>query len=231
MSDWNKFLYSLAAAALIALIACLGMFFYVEWVAASIAKETSTNLNTTMGVVFTAAENLNDSAVDLETTLSQEHNAFAGQLADSDVTLKKVNTTLDGVNELVANVNGDTLSARAAIDTLNDTIADQQGKLGKIEDQATADLGTFNDQEKQLGPLFAQGTIDLKDADALFVDPDISATFHHINATSASVDDGTAHVDAWVDRETAPVRGTWNVLKAFLMEFAGPAASVVTAAK
>lgn len=49
-------------------------------------------------------------------------------------------------------------------------------------------------------------------------------TVAHLNATASDV-------QAFVHRETTPVRGTWNVIKAFLREFAGPAAQVATAAK
>ena len=49
--------------------------------------------------------------------------------------------------------------------------------------------------------------------------------------TTANLADTTKDIKDYVHRETAPVRGTWNVLKSFLREFAGPAAQVATAVK
>ena len=46
-----------------------------------------------------------------------------------------------------------------------------------------------------------------------------------------NLDATSSDIHAFVHRETTPVRGTWNLIKNFLMEFAGPAAQVATAAK
>jgi hypothetical protein len=55
-----------------------------------------------------------------------------------------------------------------------------------------------------------------------------AANFQSMTADGAKITNDTA---AFIHRETAPVRGTWNVLKKFLFEIAGPAASVATAVK
>jgi len=49
--------------------------------------------------------------------------------------------------------------------------------------------------------------------------------------TARNAADASADIKVWVHRETTPVRGTWNIVKAFLREFAGPAAQVAAAAK
>lgn len=53
--------------------------------------------------------------------------------------------------------------------------------------------------------------------------------------TTVSIDASAHDIQAFIHRETTPVRGTWNVikgfLKEFLREFAGPAAQVATASK
>ena len=65
----------------------------------------------------------------------------------------------------------------------------------------------------------------------LFRSPGIHATFLNIASGTAHLDASAADVQTFIHRETTPVRGTWNVIKAFLQEFAGPAAQVATAAK
>ena len=62
-------------------------------------------------------------------------------------------------------------------------------------------------------------------------DPAIHETLTHVEGVSGNVDATTGDIRAFVHRETSPVTGTWNVIKAFLREFAGPAAQVATAVK
>jgi ABC-type transporter Mla subunit MlaD len=53
----------------------------------------------------------------------------------------------------------------------------------------------------------------------------------HYEKVSENFDGMTTDGRAFVHRELAPVTGTWNALKGFLREFAGPAAEVATAIK
>lgn len=62
-------------------------------------------------------------------------------------------------------------------------------------------------------------------------DPAIHQTLAHVDGMAGNLDATSADISAFVHRETTPVRGTWNVVKAFLREFAGPAAQVTTAIK
>ena len=61
--------------------------------------------------------------------------------------------------------------------------------------------------------------------------PQIELTAEHTAGTTANVEATTKDVQDFVHRETAPVKGTWNVIKSFLFEIAGPAASVATSLK
>jgi uncharacterized phage infection (PIP) family protein YhgE len=49
--------------------------------------------------------------------------------------------------------------------------------------------------------------------------------------TSQDIHATTHDIQAFVHRETTPVRGTWNVIKSFLVTFAGPMAQVTSAIK
>lgn len=80
----------------------------------------------------------------------------------------------------------------------------------------------------------SEATLDSLNADATALRPAIDS-FAQITAngarTSANLDATSADVRAFIHRETTPVRGTWNVIKSFLRDFAGPAAQVGTAVK
>jgi hypothetical protein len=62
-------------------------------------------------------------------------------------------------------------------------------------------------------------------------DPAIHETLAHLDGVATNAEAASADVAAFIRRETTPVRGTWNVIRKFLQEFAGPAAQVATAAK
>lgn len=62
-------------------------------------------------------------------------------------------------------------------------------------------------------------------------DPAIHETLSHIDGVAGNLDATSGDIRAFVHRETAPVQGTWNVIKAFLRDFAGPAAQVATSVK
>jgi hypothetical protein len=62
-------------------------------------------------------------------------------------------------------------------------------------------------------------------------DPAIHETLGHVDGAAGNLDATTSDIHAFVHRETTPVRGTWNVIKTFLRDFAGPAAQVATSVK
>lgn len=187
-------------------------------------KETSHNVNFTIGTLNTAALGMSDSAANLETTLSQERAAMAGQLQETDQLLARMNAMVTSVNTTVQK-SGDTM------DALGQAVEDQDHNLSLLEAQALTNLQQLEKQEEQLGPLLYAGTRTLQDAELLFANPDISATLAHINHSAANVDQTTADFAAFVHRETTPIRGTWNVLRSTLEHLAAPAANVATAIK
>jgi len=102
-------------------------------------------------------------------------------------------------------------------------------QLAGAGEQLTAD-------EKLLEPVLANASAAAANAARLSADPAIAGILANLNATSSStagtaanIDATTGDIRAFVHRETAPVKGTWNVIKSFLMEFAGPVAEIFTA--
>lgn len=61
--------------------------------------------------------------------------------------------------------------------------------------------------------------------------PDLQATVKSTAATATNVEATTKDVRDFAHRELAPVKGTFNIIKNFLLQFAAPIATVVTSAK
>jgi uncharacterized protein len=128
---------------------------------------------------------------------------------------------------LVGRANAVLDDSDAAIRNLDQTIV----KLGDIAPAVEQTASTVNQTILSAQP----GILDLNKAAAgaatAMSDPAIHETMVHVDGTAGNLDATSSDIHDFVHRETTPVRGTWNVIKAFLSEFAGPAAQVATAAK
>jgi hypothetical protein len=89
----------------------------------------------------------------------------------------------------------------------------------------------IDDTIDALRPMIDNGIHATAAASAVMSDPVIHETLAHVDGAAGNVDAATSDIAEFVHRETTPVRGTWNVVKKFLQEFAGPAAQVATAVK
>lgn len=143
-------------------------------------------------------------------------------------------------------------NSAAATATLNVDLI----KLGKVLDQASLSVDSISSQTVVLSthandaldslqnainstqPAIANATQATQNAANLLGDPNLRAVTANASVIAQNTADTsrqidlTAHdVQAFVHRETTPVRGTWNVIKAFLMQVAGPASSVAMAVK
>lgn len=185
-----------------------------------------------------------------ETRLKED--AVAGEMAGWDWGVKNDLGQIAAATKVVAQVGAQERAAFAeqdryyvqlGIDTdetlreiRDDTIPKLSVVLDRSSDAITSGSTTFN--------RFAdQGTEDLAEADATIrslqqpierIGDDAAAIgtgIQAINGTAANVESTTADIKNFVHRETAPIRGTFNIIKAFLMEFAGPAAEVATSIK
>lgn len=183
-----------------------------------------------------ATVNLRDAAAaarDASTTAKDAANAEAGYWQKTSVETYKTIASLR-------------LTITRTDQTLNDALGPQL--VSALHAAADATTGTASDLHETVTAL--QPTLkNLADASAgaarAMNDPSITASLANVQETSAAtaataaqlqqiaehLDGAAADVQAFVHRETTPARGTWNVIKTFLMEFAGPGAQVATAVK
>ncbi len=114
-------------------------------------------------------------------------------------------------------------------------LAQSLAGMQRLVEHSASDL---DDTTNRVQPILANLLTASKGAADTMSDPDITATLRQVRLTSENVAGTTANLDStshdiqqFVHRETAPVKGTWNVIKSFLVSFAGPMAQVATAAK
>ena len=167
----------------------------------------------------------------LEKTLRAERDASAAQLAASAEAQRKLNLVLDSTRITIGQANH-------VLADLDSAIQMQDHNLSVVEQQATAAIATLELQMQQLDPAIKSANVALANTARLSADPALHETLLHVDATTAAmqatgelVQDSMKDIHDFIHRETAPVRGAWNTIKAFLREFAGPAAQVAVAAK
>lgn len=208
-----------------AIAALLGMsfaFFEIGWtlrIERPKFETTLENFNELIAETSQTAANVQAATQSWQAASNQQQKYWAGlekkagrDLADLDLLISHSD----------ARINGELLPA--ATQTLHDTSADEGRITLALETNAAAvtrDLDSFSTAASK----------PLADADAQLADPHIAATLAHLDSTSASLDASAKDVAAFIHRETTPVRGAWNAIKAFLREFAGPAAQVTVAVK
>jgi hypothetical protein len=106
------------------------------------------------------------------------------------------------------------LASRAALD-----IDTTSGRMQPI----LADLGAGATAFAQKTPEILQH-VDDSTAQLVITSQNVAGATDDVHAT-------THDIAAYVHRETTPIRGTLNLIKSFLVTFAGPAAQVATAVK
>lgn len=206
------------------------------------------------------ARELNEAAKELRLTsttvnqnsqdeLNQAKAAFAavgGAAGSLGKMVQHTDVMLNGacVIGLPADDAGDRVCIPGVLPTLTDAIGEQRRGLAALETKAGAAIdaqsAAFADLQKRAAAAVdaLQPSLQNFAAASLTLSNGLADTLPHITATSAHVESATGHIDgaagdvqAFIHRETAPVRGTWNIIKSFLQQFAGPAAQVATAAK
>lgn len=154
---------------------------------------------------------------------AEERKAFVEQ--DAYYRMISANTTalLESANDTIQHFNSDVLPrVDSNLDSSRQLLDDSRNELS---DLAVSGRETIEASQSTLAAL----TRDEDDIQPILRNTaEITA---HAAATSAHLEAASADIAQFVHRETTPVRGTWNVIKAFLREFAGPAAQVATAAK
>src|SRR6185312_6623812 len=224
--------FALILAALAAAFACTEVGFL-----AIQARRTVSTLNSDASTLETSLNRLNGTLNEVNSAISDPANGLQANLADLHRTLlvaggaitnieKGTRTWQKKQNAIADQALTDERSLNTALRSLNDTenslstlIREQESAASTLETAASESftkIGALSDSvNSELSPIFAR----------------TSQSAANIADTTASMDASAHDVQAFIHRETTPVRGTWNVIKSFLREFAGPAAQVATATK
>jgi hypothetical protein len=131
-------------------------------------------------------------------------------------------------------LNSDLVTLGQLLSTANSAFAEQWVWLTTYEKAATTSWNLMGKpilQNLQSTTENAAKASQALNAGILESMPAIVSTSKSTAQTTANVADTTADVKSFVHRETTPVRGTWNLIKNFLLQFAAPIATVVTSAK
>jgi hypothetical protein len=114
---------------------------------------------------------------------------------------------------------------------LASAVEDQDAQLSGLEQQTGKSLAALQADEERLAPVLEQAAVAMKNAADRTGDPALAEVAANLSDASKSMKDSAADVASFIHRETTPVRGTWNAIKTFLRDFAGPAGAIATAAK
>ncbi len=227
---------TLIAIAMAMLCATLGMTSLVLLDLHRAIPATTAKINLDLDEVHRATLEIGLTAENLRKASLAWQQASQSQVAATTSAQEKLNSNLDALQHLITNTNYEI--NEQLLPGLQSSIAQQSGSLADLEKQTAASLDDLQRSTAQLAPILANAAIATDNAAKLTGDPALAQLLHHLDdasastaATAANVDATTGDIRAFVHRETAPVKGTWNVIKAFLMEFAGPVAEVFTAAK
>lgn len=183
------------------------------------------------------AKNINDTLAGVRTTMA----AIQGIETDTNRTEQEIAglvsatrhsvLTKEQVQELVAH--GDALMANAdfALAQIGAAAASVRGLSPAAQDAIKQFAEDAHDTMAGSQQMIKAATDDLSA-------PEIKQTLGSLAETSAGAAQTTKNVQAttqdirdYVHRETTPIRGTWNMVKSFLLGIAGPLAQVAAAAK
>src|SRR6185437_14907544 len=223
---------ALILAALAAAFACTEVGFL-----AIQARRTVSTLNSDASSLETSLNRLNGTLNAVNLAISDPANGLQANLADLHRTLlvaggaitniekgtrtwqKKQNAIADQALTDEKSLNLALISTRATTDSLSDLLRDQKSNLSTLEKAASQSVTSISELSASINTHAGPTLSLIRDSSANIAD------------TTASMDASAHDVQAFIHRETTPVRGTWNVIKSFLREFAGPAAQVATATK
>jgi hypothetical protein len=182
---------------------------------------------------------LNQSAADMHAlvlpTEKAEADIAAASLAIAQVTAKERNA-FDAQNVYFTKLSAQT---DATFGEINDNILPHVDSVLDISASSISGIGSSASDLIRSGSV-SVGKIDplLEALTARVNDPQYDAILQHADVSMANLETmsvngarATTDIADFTHRELAPVKGTWNLIKHFLMEFAGPSAQVATAIK
>ena len=200
------------------------------------AKQLDKDLVAAQGTIVA----LHGAAKNLENTLVLERQAATAQIQTTQQAATSLAQASAAANTLIAHTDAQLNGAAGVLPALRDTIQHQDEGFSALERQAGENLADLDTAEKSIFPALAnfnQASLDLAQQLPPILS-DVKSTTGSTVTIAANTADTTHQLDlasqdfqAWLHRELAPVRGTWNLIKGSLMEFLGPAAQVATAAR
>jgi len=143
----------------------------------------------------------------------------------------------DQTSSSILILNSDLTQMGTLLSTANSAVLTQSSSLTSLQAEAIASIKQLDSSLQAPMLNFSDATANFSKASETFsagltaTMPDLEETAKQAAGTAANVDATTKDVKDFVHRETTPVRGTWNVIKSFLFEIAGPAASVASSMK
>lgn len=193
-----------------------------------------------------AAYTAGAAAADLQKTLALERKSAQSQIDQATQTTRDLDAAAKDVEQLVADTDSSLNdmpvpgTPTGLLPQLSITVAAQNEHLAAIESQAQQNLADLDSSEKQLAPAIdnfnaASASLALNLPGILRNVQDTTAQTvtigKNLSGTTDAMDASAHDIQAFVHRETTPVRGTWHVVKGFLDSIAGPAAQVATSVK
>lgn len=162
-------------------------------------------------------------ATNIEKASREWKDQSLSQSQAATIATRQLNSDLQGLGALLSTANSTLLMQSKSLSNLET----QVGKsIGDTLAQTSPSLTNLSNASRSLSEQLPPILSNLSDTSAQTV-----LIAKNTADTTASVDASAHDIQAFIHRETTPVRGTWNVIRGFLMEFAGPAAQVATAAK
>jgi hypothetical protein len=236
LPDWNTFLRQVwwvgilaAVCFVLFVLACLVLFAIALYRLDRATKElepTIVDMRRTVLVVGGAATNL-------EKTLALERQAASAQIAQAQQAARSLSAAGAAANDLLRHTDAELNGPAGVLPALRSAVAIQSHDIASLELTLQTNLQDLDNAENALTPALRH----FNDSAAALADG-LPPILHNVNTTTVNVAGTTAELQAsahdvrvYLDRELAPVRGTWNLIKSFLVTFAGPAAQVATAVK
>ena len=193
------------------------------------ARYTLDNVNRLVRETAQTSANVRHATAEWETSSKQQAAYFTAVGAQTQ-------KDLEAFHELIAStdrsINGSLLPA------LSDAVRRNDTEMAALERQAGESLATLQSTATQISPTLASAARASESMAKIAADPSIAATLGHLDGTAGQLELTSQHIEgaakdiqAFVHRETSPVRGTWNLIRSFISTLAGPLAQVATAAK
>ena len=187
----------------------------------------------------TALQSAATSLADVKTLVQNEAKANQDHL---DAEFKETKKATADIHDLIIHTDVSLNGKRGDGGILGDIHANIAPRVARmVDDSDTAivhasravDLASLDSQMalSRVPPLLDALTVRIQDPRYDEILANAATSMQNLAGMTADGKQMTADTAAFVHRELAPARGTWNVVKAFLREFAGPAAEVATAVK